>query len=51
MYRILADIADPRPIEPVSSGINMPAILLIAALVIIIGVAAFFIIKKIKKGK
>ena len=51
MYRILADIADPHPIEPVSSGINLPVILLIAALVIIVGVAAFFIIKKIKKGK
>ena len=51
MYRILADIADPHPIEPVSRGLSLPAILLIAALVIIVGVAAFFIIKKIKKGK
>ncbi len=49
MYRFLLDIADPGPVFPETStaGSIIIAVLLIA----LICVAAYFIVKKIKKGK
>ena len=52
MYRFLLDIADPNPIRYGSSTSGMIAIVVGAVLLLaLVGVAAYFIVKKIKKDK
>ena len=52
MYRFLLDIADPDPIRYGSSTSGMIAVVVGAVLLLaLVGVAAYFIVKKIKKDK